>query len=106
MLLTKGAIENLVIGDGVTSIAKGAFQGCTGIKSVTIGRSVESISPGAFEGCGKIKEVHFKYSPENMPRILIGYNPELDGAEIHYNDEPVSGEAPRQYLKTGEINLW
>ena len=39
------------IPNGVTSIGKGAFKGCSGLESVTIPNSVTSIGDGAFENC-------------------------------------------------------
>ena len=44
-------VEEYIIGDGVTSIGKYAFYGCTGLNSVTIPSSVTSIGDYAFENC-------------------------------------------------------
>ena len=91
----------------MTSVAKSAFAGCTGLKSVVIGKNVESISAGAFEGCTGIKEIRFLHASDEMPRILIGFNPELDGAEVVYEEsESEDYNAPKKYFKTGEITLW
>ena len=44
-------ITSVVIGDGVTTIGKIAFRGCSGLTSVTIPNSVTTIEDGVFGGC-------------------------------------------------------
>jgi hypothetical protein len=39
---------------GTARLAKGAFEGCTGLTSVTIPNSVTNIGDNAFEGCTKL----------------------------------------------------
>ena len=50
-------IHTVKIGDGVTSIGRGAFNGCGNLTSVTIPDSVTSIGQSAFEGCGSLTGV-------------------------------------------------
>ena len=45
------SIKSVVVDDGVTTIGKYAFLGCTSLKSVTIGEDVISIGSAAFDGC-------------------------------------------------------
>ena len=47
----RGKIKKVVIEDGVTSIGRSAFEGCTGLTSVTIPNSVTGIGGSAFEEC-------------------------------------------------------
>ena len=51
-------VTDLVIPDGVTSIGKYAFYGCSSLTSVMIPDSVTSIGNSAFEDCNNLKEVH------------------------------------------------
>ena len=44
-------IKTVIIEDGVTSIGRSAFYGCTGLISVTIGNGVTSVGDLAFEKC-------------------------------------------------------
>ena len=55
----------IILPDGVTSIADGAFIGCYELESVTIPASVTNISNNAFAGCAGIKEV------ECFPDVLM-----------------------------------
>ena len=52
LYLNGSLVTDLTMPDGVTSIGKCAFYGCSGLKSVTIPDSVTSIGNGAFSGCG------------------------------------------------------
>ena len=50
-------VTDLVIPEGVTSIGKYAFEGCSGLTSVTIPSSVTSIGSSAFSGCSGLTSV-------------------------------------------------
>ena len=50
-------IQIIVIEDGVTSIGRHAFDGCSGLTSVTIPNSVTSIENCAFDGCSGLTSV-------------------------------------------------
>lgn len=50
-------VTNLVIPDGVTSINKYAFDGCTGLTTVTIPNNIISIEDYAFPNCGDLNSV-------------------------------------------------
>ena len=52
-----GKIEQIVISNGVTSIGRYAFAGCSGLTSVTIPNSVTSIGRYAFAGCSGLTSV-------------------------------------------------
>ena len=51
------SVKQVVIENGVTSIGKSAFAGCTGLTCITIPDSVTSIGWGAFFGCTGLTSV-------------------------------------------------
>ena len=55
-------IKKVVIGDGVTSIGKCAFEMCTSLTSVTIPNSVTSIGTFAFNACNSLTSVEIPNS--------------------------------------------
>ena len=50
-------ITDLVIPDGVTSISKYVFSGCSSLKSITIPDSVTSIGGSVFYGCSSLTSI-------------------------------------------------
>lgn len=50
-------IKEVTIGNSVTEIGCGAFNGCTGLTSVTIPNSVTTINDNAFNGCTGLTDV-------------------------------------------------
>ena len=51
------SIQNIVIGDEVTSIGDNVFNECCGLTTVTIGKSVTKIGGTAFSGCSSLTSV-------------------------------------------------
>ena len=58
LYLNDEKIENLIIPEGVTTIADYSFIGCTSISSVYIPSSVTSIGKNVFYGCDNIQKVN------------------------------------------------
>lgn len=59
-------IYTVVIKNGVTNIARCAFENCTNITSVTIGDTVTTIGPSAFENCTNLTSIII---PDTVIRI-------------------------------------
>lgn len=57
------SIKSIVIGNGVTSIGKNAFNNCEFLESITIPANVKSISEYAFYSCQKLTTVIFDGTP-------------------------------------------
>ena len=51
-------VKNLIIPNSVTTIARGAFYGCSGLTSVTIPNNVTSIGQSAFSDCSGLTSVN------------------------------------------------
>ena len=56
----------------VTSIAEGAFYGCTNIHTVIMGESIRSIGDRAFYGCSALRAVELPGTLENMGADVFG----------------------------------
>ena len=52
-------IEEVVIGDGITSLGNFAFYQYPELKKVTFANTVTSIGTGAFQGCSKLQQIIF-----------------------------------------------
>ena len=52
-----GAINNVIISDGITHIGSWAFADCSALTEITIPDSVTSIEWGAFSGCSSLTEI-------------------------------------------------
>ncbi len=53
------SVTSIVIEQGVTSVALGAFKNMTSLTSVTISETVTNIEPYAFDGCTSLRSVTF-----------------------------------------------
>ena len=61
-----GSGSEVVIPDGIHTIADGVFKGMAGLIKVTLPLSVKSIGVGAFKGCKKLKEINM---PEGLQEV-------------------------------------
>ena len=52
-------IKEVIIGDGITTIATAAFSGCSNLNNVIIPDSVTEIGDNTFQGCYSLKSVDF-----------------------------------------------
>lgn len=50
------SLVNIVIPEGVTTIASNAFNGCKALETVSIPASLTTITNGAFQGCASLTE--------------------------------------------------
>ena len=81
-----GKLLSITIPDGVTSIGRGAFSGCTNLTNVTIPNSVTSIGGSAFYNCTSLTEINYSGSEEQWKAITIGDNNDsLKNATVNYN---------------------
>ena len=59
-------IENLTIGNSIKNIGISAFEDCLGLQNVTIGNGVKSIDQSAFAGCVKLVKIDLPDSVTNI----------------------------------------
>lgn len=67
---------DLVIPEGVDSIAEGAFEKCASLISLTFPQSLSYIGENAFAGCPKVRSVtcYSPYPPEAYDNTFANYN--------------------------------
>ena len=81
----KDSIEEIVIVNGISEIAAGAFSDYGSLEKVTIPESVTSIGKGAFDGCDSLAEVTYKGTSEMWAEITIGADNDcLNHVSFHF----------------------
>ncbi|MBQ7012704.1 MAG: leucine-rich repeat domain-containing protein [Oscillospiraceae bacterium] len=53
----ESGIQEIVLGDGLETLADGAFHECTRLNSVQLGSGLRSIGEKSFQGCTALKEI-------------------------------------------------
>ncbi len=95
-------INEIIIGNGVTTIGKYAFFSCTAQKSVTISDSVTSIEANAFGNSQSITEIHYASDKSDWDKITIGStNMALNYAQFDYGVKRLIA-----YGYLGEFSQW
>lgn len=76
-------LERVVIGEGITSVGKGAFLQGTHLTAVTIPQSVKVIKEKAFSGCSALATVRYSGKQEQWDAISVASgNEALAGAKL------------------------
>ena len=85
-------VTEVEIPSTVTTIYKGAFEGCTELTQVTIPATVKEIGEGAFKGCSNLKEVVLEGN-ETAGTLNVGKDA-FDGTNVEtlYQNRNTEGE--------------
>lgn len=99
---------NIVLEDGVTGIADGAFAGCKELEGIKIPDSVKRIGAGAFRNCSSLRSISLPFvgESENADK---GYNQVLGyifGYELCKRSSEKVDRATLQYYRYGEGYYW
>jgi len=89
-------VKQIIIGDGVTTIGRSAFRGCSSLTSVTIPNSVTTIGQAAFSNCSSLTSVIIPNSVTtigwsafsgctNLQKVHIGDSVKAIGGYAFYN---------------------
>lgn len=102
------AIKELVIPEGVNSIANNAFKNCKDLISLTVSPNVISISESAFSGCNNLNSIRFEdgievltintssFSACPLTSIYLGRN-------LSYSNSPFSGRTKLTSVVIGDM---
>ena len=92
LYLNDEEIKELVIPEGVASIGRNAFYGCTGFTSVTIPNGVTSIGESAFSGCTGLTSVNISDLAAWCEIQFLGNesNPLSYAHKLYLNDEEIT----------------
>ena len=88
---SKGSITSVIISNGVTSIGKYAFNGCTGLTSVTIPNSVISIGDFAFGMCSSLASIEIPNSVISIGDWAFAMCSSLASVTINATTPPTLG---------------
>ena len=72
MYLGETTLISIEIGDGITTICKNAFYGCSGLTSVVIPNSVTTIGEQAFNECSGLTEITIPNSITSIEYYVFG----------------------------------
>lgn len=75
-------IEEVIIGNSVTSIGESAFSGCSSLTSVVIGNSVTSIGDRAFQHCTSLKDLRIE---DGETTLSLGYSNNINNGSLFYD---------------------
>lgn len=79
------SLTSVTVPDSITSIGNSAFYLCSSLTSISIPDSVTSIGNSAFHGCSALKDIYYCGSEDKWLDISIGNdNNYLYSATVHY----------------------
>lgn len=83
-------VENVILGDNVSSIGNNSFYQCSNLSSVSISNSVVSIGRNSFRNCKKLKSVSLPSSIKEIRYAAFAYCSSLSSLVIPEGVESVS----------------
>lgn len=63
-------IEELDLGNSITSIGAGAFENCDELTKVTLGKGINELKSKAFKGCNDLEDIYFE-TPNSLAEFPL-----------------------------------
>ena len=82
LISPKESVKRVVLGEGVVSIGRGAFRGCTSLKSIHIPESVTSIGNWVFWRCYSLTSINIPKSVTTITDGMLDNCPSLTSIYI------------------------
>ena len=84
-------VTEVIMEDGVTSIGKNLFSGCSSLKTVRMGAGIVSVGEGAFKGCNALESVYFSNMLETVAADAFDVKFNYNGSEIDPSSDNLKG---------------
>lgn len=97
----KSKIDKVVIEEGVTTIGRHAFSGCTRLSEVQIPKTVKTIGTAAFMDCNTLRQIDIPNSVKNVMPFAFHKCPQLGKVHTHWKD-PDEAELSLAFYLPGE----
>ena len=82
----KSKIDKVVIEEGVTTIGRHAFSGCTRLSEVQIPKTVKTIETAAFQDCNTLRQIDIPNSVKKVMPFAFHKCPQLGQVHTHWKD--------------------
>lgn len=81
-------VQSVVLPDGMTTIGRGAFYGCSNLQTITLPSTLVEISDYTFYGCSALESITFPETLKRIGRSAFYGCLSLCGVEVNGDDLP------------------
>ena len=101
----KSKISSIVLSEGITMIADGAFYECTNLKAIIIPKSVKKIGGYAFGGCSKLTSITIPEGVQNIEESTFSCCFNLHSIDLPSSIKSIKTHAFNRCTSLKQINF-